>query len=452
MSAKPNPRRIAFDAVLAVHEEEAYANLILPRLLKESGLDTRDKGFVTELVYGALRRQGELDVVLESVAARRLADIDAQTLDVLRLGVYQALFMRVSGHAVVDQSVRLAKSLGAMRSVGFINAVLRSVTGQPAEYWFDIIAKDPTTVQAHPPWIANEIHRALEQCEGENESELHHVLEAHNLAPTVTMALLPGLESFQEGDERTVMSDIGCFVPGGDPALDPRIASGRARVQDEGSQIAAQLLARVTPLRAGEKILDMCAGPGGKTAVLAAYAKEAGATVLAVEKLPHRAELVRGSVRAISQLDDDVVSVMVGDSTGDLPGGTFDRILLDAPCTGLGALRRRPEARWRKTPSDIVDLVPLQIALLKSAVTHCAPGGVIAYVTCSPVVEETVAVIEEVLANHPEVELVDTPAVLERIQRTNAPGARRGTAVQLWTHRHGTDAMFIQLLSKRNSG
>jgi 16S rRNA (cytosine967-C5)-methyltransferase len=450
MSPKPNPRRLALETLLMVHQDGAYANLIVPRLLRESGLDVRDKSFVTELAYGALRREGELDVVIETVALRSISEIDNPTLDVLRLGVYQALFMRVSVHAVVDQSVRLAKAVGATRSAGFINAVLRSVTQSATGHWLDIIALGNQTIQAHPPWIAHEIESALHQCEG--DPDVHAALEANNLAPTVTMVLLPGFQTFQKGDQRTPISDIGCFVPGGDPGLDPRIAGGTARVQDEGSQIAALLLARFKPLGPGEKILDMCAGPGGKTAVLAAYAHLVGATVLAVEKIPHRAELVRNSVRAITQSAPDVVNILVGDSTRELPEGDFDRILLDAPCSGLGALRRRPEARWRKSATDILDLVPLQRALLENAVTHCAPGGVIAYVTCSPVTRETAVVIEECLANHPEIELLDTPAVLEGLLNTAVPGIRRGSAVQLWTHRHGSDAMFIQLLSKRNSG
>ncbi len=444
-------RTLALSVLGAVHDDGAYANLVLPRALRESSLDARDRGFATELVYGTLRREGELDVVIAEAANRPVAEIDNPTLDVLRLGVYQALFMRVLAYAVVDQSVRLAKSAGAARSAGFVNAVLRKVTALPPEHWGDVIEGNVSSVHAHPPWIAKQIEQALEQCQG--SGELADALDAHNVAPGVTLAVLPGLASRTEHDHPTEFSDIGVLAPGGDPGLDPRLSSGVVRVQDEGSQLAALILGRYAPLMPGERILDMCAGPGGKTAVLAALALQAGAHVLALEKIPHRAELVKDSLRAITSVDPDVVAVEVRDSTEAIPGArTFDRILLDAPCTGLGALRRRPEARWRKSKDDIPGLQLLQRALLERAIQSLTPGGVIAYVTCSPVSAETTEIVQQAMESHPGLIAVDTPAVLAEVVGVEIPGSTRGTAVQLWTHRHGTDSMFIQLLSTPKSG
>jgi len=444
-------RTLALSVLGAVHDDGAYANLVLPRALRESSLDSRDRGFATELVYGTLRREGELDVVIAEAARRPVAEIDNPTLDILRLGVYQALFMRVLAYAVVDQSVRLAKSAGAARSAGFVNAVLRKVTGLPPEHWGDVIEGNVSSVHAHPPWIAKEIEGALAECEG--SGELGDALDAHNVAPGVTLAVLPGLAERTQHDHPTEFSDIGVLAPGGDPGLDARVANGVVRVQDEGSQLAALLLGRYTPLEPGERILDMCAGPGGKTAVLGALALQAGARVLAQEKVPHRAELVKDSIRAISALDPDVVTVEVRDSTKPIPGTqTFDRILLDAPCTGLGALRRRPEARWRKSKDDIPGLQVLQRALLERAVQSLTPGGLIAYVTCSPVSAETTEIVQQALDAHPGLVAVDTPAALAQVLGVEIPGCRRGTAVQLWTHRHATDSMFMQLLTTAKSG
>jgi len=444
-------RTLALSVLQAVHDDGAYANLVLPRVLRESQLDTRDRGFVTELVYGALRREGELDVVIAEAAQRPVMDIDSPTLDILRLGVYQALFMRVLAYAVVDQSVRLAKSSGVTRSAGFVNAVMRKVTSESPDYWRDILSGNVSSVHAHPPWIAKEIQLALAHCDG--AGELEDALEANNVAPTVTLAVLPGVAVRTDHDRPTEFSDVGVRAPAGDPGLDPRVASGVVRVQDEGSQLAALLVGRHTPLRPGESILDMCAGPGGKTALLGAMALQAGARVLAVEKIPHRAQLVKDSTKALTAVDADVVRVEVADATSaELEGAPFNRILLDAPCTGLGALRRRPEARWRKSASDIPELVVLQKALLERAIELLAPGGVIAYVTCSPVTAETTDVVSAALSGHPELVAVDTPQALEEMLHRPVPGARRGTAVQLWTHRHGTDSMFIQLLTTAKSG
>ena len=446
MSTKsPNPREAALEVLTAVREEEAFANLALPKALARSGLDQRDKGLVTELVYGSLRASGELDVVLRACISGRWDKVDAHVLDILRLGVYQVLHLRVPNHAAVDQSVRLAKGKGLFKAVGFINAVMRAVTAQEVSHWESVIAADTGGSVSHPTWIVSEIEQALSQCGG--ESELADALTAHNEPPRVTYVHLPGFSTPRDDEERTALSPLGSYAPAGNPGEDPRLVTGHLRVQDEGSQLAALLLSRASLLRAGERLLDMCAGPGGKTAVLAAEVLASGASVTAWEIQPHRAALVSQSVTAISNRNPESVSVSVVNAISPPLGNElFDRVLLDAPCSGLGALRRRPEARWRKKHSDLVGLVETQTQLLNSAVTLTKPGGIVAYVTCSPVTAETTDIVRAALAHHPNVEAMDTPLVLEEIVGRAVPGARRASGVQLWTHRHGTDAMFIQLL------
>jgi 16S rRNA (cytosine967-C5)-methyltransferase len=444
MSRGSESRALALEVLAAVNHGGAYANLALPKALSASGLDSRDRGFVTELVYGSLRRQGELDTVVAAAAKRPTTEIDHEVLDVLRLGVYQVLFLRVPGHAAVDESVNYAKFHGLARASGFINGVLRSVTREPVEDWLQVIEANGGSEHSHPTWIAQEIEKAL--AETGDAAELADALEANNEPPPVCLTLLPGLSEHRESDDQTSFSPWGVTLPGGDPAADSRVAAGTARVQDEGSQLAALALIASAPVTSDTTFLDMCAGPGGKTAVLGAAALAHGAHVTAIETVPHRVRLVEDSVRALLARDSGVVKVLEGDSR--VISGEFTRILLDAPCSGLGALRRRPEARWRKHPESLVELAALQSELLSAGLGALAPGGVLAYVTCSPVVAETTAIIEQALRSHPEISALDTAAVLDGATKSPIPRSSRGSAVQLWTHRHGTDAMFIQLLQK----
>ena len=242
-------------------------------------------------------------------------------------------------------------------------------------------------------------------------------------------------------------SPYGAVSDGGDPSRIPAVREGRARVQDEGSQLAALALSRARPIVAGERWLDLCAGPGGKAALLAAEALIGGATLVANEIAPARAQLVRNALAVFA--DPPQVLVQDGAEIGDRLPEQFDRILLDAPCTGLGALRRRPEARWRKSPADVAELSGLQSTLLASALGALKPGGVLAYVTCSPHLGETRAIVADALSAAGEgVRRLDTAAVLGEV--TTHPLDLGGTDghVQLWPHRHGTDAMFICLLQK----
>ena len=437
-------REVAFDVAVAVERDGAYANLALPVALGRSDLDERDRGFVTELVYGSLRAQGELDAVIQEATHRDSSSLEPEVRVLLRLGVYQLLRMRVETHAAVNESVRLAKNRGLHRVAGLVNAALRAVSAHPAEYWERVIGQSTASLRSHPSWIAAELESALAECEG--AGELEEALDSHNQAPLVTLCHLPGFSEPGEASA-THYSPIGSTLQGGDPRRVQGVTQKFIRVQDEGSQLAALLLTRVAPLEAAERIWDMCAGPGGKTAVLGAEACAVGASVLASEISEHRSSLVEDSTSAITDRLPAAMSVEVGDSRRPR-AERFSRILLDAPCSGLGALRRRPEARWVKTPESIPALRELQEALLRNGLNSLAPGGFLAYVTCSPVVEETTAVINRVVSDDERLTLLDTSAVLEEIVTSPITGHRRGTAVQLWTHRHGTDAMFIQLIQR----
>ena len=449
MSVQP-ARRIALDVIMAVGASDAYANLLLPVRLERAKLSTADAGLATELTYGTLRRQGYYDAVIALAAGRPVEKIDPAILDVLRLAAHQLLSMRVAQHAAVDESVELAKTVGSNSAVGFVNGVLRTITRTPAEEWRARVLSGVTGDNAlaidesHPLWIVRAFKAAL-AAEG-REDELGDLLVADNVAPRVSVTALPGFSTVEELDAYpSPFSPVAATLDSGDPLQLQAVRDGRARVQDEGSQLAALALSRARPIVAGEQWLDLCAGPGGKAALLNAEALLGGATLTANELVPARAELVRKALAVFPTPPE--VWELDGTIVGEQHPDTFDRILLDAPCTGLGALRRRPEARWRKVPRDVAQLSGLQADLLHSAVTALKPGGILAYVTCSPHLAETKVIVEGALKKHPALSRIDTQKVLAAVtsERLDLPDAEH---VQLWPHRHGTDAMFIQLLTK----
>ncbi|MCU1559843.1 transcription antitermination factor NusB [Mycetocola sp.] len=455
-------RRIAYDVLAAVSTDDAYANLLLPTLIARAALNTADAGLATELTYGTLRLRGYYDRVIALAAGRDVSQIDTGILDVLRLGAHQLLATRVAPHAAVNESVALARMVGSRSAVGFTNGVLRTISRSTPEEWRERVlaaaknADDRLAADyAHPAWILRALRQAL-ALEG-RAVELPELLAADNQAPRVNLIALPGLAEVPDGADTNRYSPFGFTLSGGDPDAAIRHENGRLRVQDEGSQLAALALSRARPVTAGERWLDLCAGPGGKTALLGAEALLSGATVTANEFVPARAQLVRRAVAPVS--GDIAVTELDGTQVGHLQPEAWDRILVDAPCTGLGALRRRPEARWRKTAKDVADLTVLQQSLLLSAFDALKPGGIVAYVTCSPHVAETRGVVTDALRRLGDTaELLDTAQVVQSIAvenldlpATESAAGETGTTVQLWPHRHGTDAMFIALIAKSRS-
>jgi 16S rRNA (cytosine967-C5)-methyltransferase len=427
----PDPARLAaYDVLHAVRTQDAYANLELPRALRAHGLGGRDAAFATELASGTLRRRGTWDAVIDACLDGK---VQPRVRDVLRLGVHQLLAMRVDDHAAVSTSVDLARARTGPRAGGLVNAVLRRVAGRDLDAWLADVAPAAgadsvghlAVVHSHPRWVVEELARALG---ADRAAELPDLLSADNEAPGVVLVARPGRATPEElPGEPTGLSPYGVRLAGGDPGAVRAVAEGRAGVQDEGSQLVALALAGAPLTGHDERWLDLCAGPGGKAALLAALADQRGAGVTANEPQPHRTALVRRSLAG----SPGVAEVTAHDGReGPWAAESFDRVLVDAPCSGLGALRRRPEARWRKQPADLEQLVPLQRALLTRALELVRPGGVVVYATCSPVVAETVDVVDAVLAGREDV-------------------VREGTR-QLWPHEHGTDAMFWAVLRRRD--
>jgi 16S rRNA (cytosine967-C5)-methyltransferase len=439
-------RRAAFDVLRAVSERDAYANLALPTLLNERGITGRDAAFATELAYGASRARGLLDAIIASAAGRPIERIDSVLLDLMRLGAYQLLLTRVETHAAVSTTVEQAGIEFDSARAGFVNAVLRRIASRDEQAWVAELAPDAAAdpvghaafVHAHPRWIAQAFTDAL----GSDAAELDALLASDNARPAVHLAARPGVATAAEvaaAVDGTVgrYSPYAVYLSGGDPGRLQPVRDGQALVQDEGSQLVARatVLAELDGADGG-RWLDLCAGPGGKTAMLAALGASSGARVTAIEPAPRRADLVEQNTRG---LDVDVLRVD-GRDPGVQPG--FDRALVDVPCTGLGALRRRPEARWRRGPGDVPELVKLQRELLASAIALVRPGGAVLYATCSPHLAETVGVVADALRRHP-VSALDARPLFEP-----ADGLGAGPYVQLWPHRHGTDAMFAAVLRK----
>lgn len=443
-------RRVAYDVLRAVSESDAYANLILPPAIAEARLDPQDAALATELAYGTLRRRGTYDAIIAAAADRPAEEIDPAVLDALRLATHQLLATRVASHAAVNESVNLVASAQGRGASSFANAVLRRISRETPGEWQERIESSARSDDerlalrsAHPVWVIRALRRAL-AAEGRGD-ELGDLLDADNASPEVTLVALPGLA--EPGEPRRPYAPTAYGSPGGDPHRVIAATDGTVRVQDEGSQLVALALAGSAPITSGERWLDLCAGPGGKTALLAAIAREHDVTLEANEVIPTRARLVRNALRAVP--GEVVVHEEDGRSFGATRPGAFDRILVDAPCTGLGALRRRPEARWRKTPADVAELVPLQVELLSSALDALAPGGIVAYVTCSPHLAETTGVVQEVLRGRTGVSEIDARAVLQSVSESPIDLADDGSGrVQLWPHRHGTDAMFLALLRR----
>lgn len=440
-----------------------YANLLLPRMLRAARLHGRDAGFATELTYGTLRMQGLYDAVIDASVDRPGRSIDPAVRDILRLGAHQLLAMRVPDHAAVSATVALARQHHGQGAGGFVNAVLRRVSERSRSEWLEQVTSpvtDPVERLAlehsHPTWVVRALRAALlghgSATAAGLEDDLTALLDAHNTPAPPTLVARPGLGAEPEleaaGAVPAEVAPTAWIMPGGDPGgLEP-VRDGRAAVQDAGSQLLALALA-AGEAAPGEQWLDLCAGPGGKAGLLAALAVQRGAHLRANEVQPHRADLVRNTLRAVRHTHPEAVHVTVEDGrqVGEAEPDRYDRVLVDAPCTGLGALRRRPEARWRRTPKDLAELGPLQRALLTSAIEATRPGGVVLYATCSPHLAETEFVVKDVLKVFPGTVTAEDvrPLLVDRAgQALTDTGP--GPWAQLWPHRHGTDGMFVALL------
>jgi len=441
-SPKPDSARLlAFDLLTEVNRNQGFSNLLLPQALNASKLEERDRALVTELLYGTIRMQGKHDWVLSQISDRPWPEVDPGIIDICRLGVHQIHELRIPDHAAVAATVEVARKRLGESKASFVNALLRSVTRKTQTDWFAPLAQISDQVErlsiqySHPEWIVSAYYDLLKDW-----SHVELALQVNNEPATPTLVAWPGFSCQQDlidiGGIATTYSPYGAHWKGNPGTLE-LIKTRAIGVQDEGSQLVADIFAKVA---SGRSWLDMCAGPGGKAALLSSIAKQRTIQFVANESSPVRAELVKQVVHG--------ARVLVGD--GRLIGDgqeKFDAILIDAPCTGLGALRRRPEVRWRRSLQDLRSLTQLQRELIESGIKALAPRGILGYATCSPHLAETTVQVADILRTHPELEQVSVVPYLP----AGLAGAERNGALALWTHKHGTDAMYLAIFRNRAS-
>jgi 16S rRNA (cytosine967-C5)-methyltransferase len=443
--APAGPRDVALDALARV-DQGAWANLVVPRLLAASGLAAGDRAAVTDLVYGSLRMRGALDHALRPLSRQPLERLEPAVLRGLRLGAYELLFAGTAPHAALNEVVGAVRRGGTQGQGGYVNAVLRQLSRRPP-HWPDP-KDDPlgwaTTRGSHPAWV---VEQAIERLGAEEALEL---VEADNSRPQVTLRVTPGrrtrdellveLESVGVAARPSQLSPDCVVLEHGEPGALAAVAEGRAVVQDAASALVAPALG-VEP---GGLVLDLGAGPGGKAGHLAAL----GARVLAVELHPARARMVR-DLAARLRLEPRLWTVTGDGTRPPVASGRFDAALVDAPCSNLGSLRRRPEARWRHGPEELERLTALQGALLDAAVAAVRPGGQVLYSVCTWTRAETDGVVDDVLRRHPELEPAPLTGLPDRRGTTAAAGpAPPRDRHQFWPHRDGSDGIFLARLRK----
>ena len=432
---------LVFDLLTEVNRNGGYSNLLLPQALSASNFEVRDKGFVTELLYGTLRMQGRHDYILQQVSDRPLVEVDDGIVDICRMGVHQLFEMRVATHAAVSATVELARKVIGESKASFVNAILRKVSSQTLEQWLEptSLVTDPIerlSIQySHPEWIVSAYFDLLKDLK-----RVEQELAANNVPAMPTLVAWPGDSTQSElvelGAVATEYSPYGARFDGAPGSLEI-IRHRKAGVQDEGSQLVAHIFSLAT--KESKTILDLCAGPGGKAALLAHLANVNGQEFTANEISETRAKLVKNVIGKFL--------VQVGDARDIAAlGESYDAILADVPCTGLGALRRRPEVRWRRTVQDLRGFLVLQRELSDAAISVLNPGGVFGYATCSPHFSETSGEVLRILKDHPELEQIEIAQYLP----PNLEGAVRDKSLSLWTSRHGTDAMFLALFRKKS--
>ncbi|HEX6331956.1 MAG TPA: 16S rRNA (cytosine(967)-C(5))-methyltransferase RsmB [Actinomycetota bacterium] len=426
---RASSRSVAADVVRRVTDEGAYSNLALHRTLAGAGLTGRDVALATELTYGTLRRLIRIDGALAPLLERPLDTAPKAARALLRLGAYQILFTRIPAHAAVAETVGLAEA----RHRGFVNAVLRRLSTAPRsepEGEGDEAVALRTGLDA---WAVRELRRLLG-----DETEVAATALAEPAATTLRANRCRTTVEELERDlvatgvavERGTVAPDSLIVPGAVPRELPGFTEGRFAVQDQASAVVVQVL----DPQPGERVLDACAGPGGKAGDVGCRLDARGA-VVASDLHEGRARLVRSTLERLGVRGH----VLVQDARRPALGGPFDRILVDAPCSGLGSARRRPELLWRSRREELSGLARLQVGIVSSLAELLRPGGLLVYSVCTFPRAETDAVCDAVLRRRPEL----TPAEL-----AGPDGA--APRFRLWPHRHGTDAMFVAGFERRS--
>lgn len=447
---KKNPRHVALEILLHIEKEDSYADLLIDRELSSDAIQGPDRGLLTELVFGVLRRRGTLDHMIDSFASQKTAKLERVVAMLLRLGLYQSFYLdRVPVSAAVNETVKLAKVF-VPRAAGFINAVLRRADRERDMIpWPDRVA-DPAAFLAvrysQPRWL---VEQWLEQLGlAEAESLAAAMVEPPSLTTRVN-TLKISREEFAErlaaegiAARLTDYSPVGIHILSSiHPARLPGFQDGLCTVQDESSQLASLFLAP----EPGQRVMDVCAAPGGKATHLAQLMENKG-NLLASDL---DARKLRRIEETAARLGVSIIETRCLDASrplSSLKGRKFDRILVDAPCTGLGVIRRNPEAKWRLTPSDVTRLAQLQTSILHNVAEHLEIGGVLLYSTCSTSREENEGVLDVFLSERQDFMVEDLREIFPQYAELYSDrGMFRG-----WPHRNGMDGFCAARLKRIN--
>ena len=399
-------RAAAFEILMRVETTDAYAAELL-HAEKFAKLSAADHGLLTELVMGVLRWRGALDEEIAQHVRQPLAKFDVEVLSALRLGAYQLLFLdRIPAHAAINESVELVKKARKTSASGMVNAVLRKIAAHPVARSATKV-EHPSIYSSHPRWLVERWEKnygsesALRICEYDQtqpHTRLRLPASARNAAPDQAF----DLSGIELAPGRLLAG--AAVVTAGDITRTPDFSARQFAIQDEASQLVALLVGK------GKRILDCCAAPGGKARILAE--ENPDAIVIGTEIHPHRADLLRKLVNAPN------IRILAADARVMPFGSEFDRILVDAPCSGAGTLARNPEIKWRLKPEDLLRLQEYQVEILQAAMRQVAPGGQIVYSTCSLEPEENEQVIEKALAGKAGFRVLDAGERLMELQRS----------------------------------
>jgi 16S rRNA (cytosine967-C5)-methyltransferase len=445
---KKSVRQLASEILVKVDARKAYADVLLDQALRTSDLEVRDRALLTELTYGTLRWRGTIDARLSRSLSRPLADLDPPVRNLLRLSCYQLLYLdRIPQFAVVNEAVELAKSYRGRKSAGFVNGVLRGFLrqlGDGDQVSFNASVASLAAQCSHPEWL---VQRWLAEFGPEaapalmraNNEKPPLVLRA-NLVKCTREELLDRLSN--AGVEATVapFAPEGILLPAGGAVDDlPGFAEGLFQVQGEASQLIAHLL---SPL-SGERILDACAAPGGKSTHIAELIRDQG-EIIAIDTAERGIERIRQNTTRLGLSSVRAIRADVTEENRELAGAPFDRILVDAPCSGLGTLRAHPEIKWQRDENDVRRLSRLQVKILNQVAKYLKPGGILVYSTCTLTREENEQNVESFLAEHPQFELQDVARYLPK----RAKHMARGQYFQALPQRDNTDGFFAARMRK----
>ncbi|GAK39802.1 ribosomal RNA small subunit methyltransferase B [Paenibacillus sp. TCA20] len=446
---KVSSREAALQVLAAVEQEGAYSNLLLNQVLKQANLTPADTGLATELVYGTIARQKTLDYYLESYVAKGLAKLQPWVRSLLRLSLYQILYLdRVPDHAAVSEAVNIAKRKGHQGISGMVNGVLRNILRNRDKLTIpeDLPAAERIALMhSHPEWL---VQRWIEQY-GEQEAEA--MCRANNEAPPVSVRVNTTMisrnkliqEMQEEGlvVEPSLLSDDGIIVKsGGNMALTDWYKEGMLSVQDESSMLVA---GAVDP-KPGMTVLDCCAAPGGKTSHMGEKMEDQG-RIIANDIHPHKVELIHRQAERLGLASIETVCHDALDLASNYKEASFDRILLDAPCSGFGVIRRKPDLRWTKSPEDVEAISALQYELLSRVSKLLKPGGTLVYSTCTTEHAENGGVVERFLKENDQFAPAGHLSLREELRHS---AILDEYGIQILPHQFHSDGFYIARLTR----